>query len=392
MRWSIKIGRILGINVYVHLTFLLLLAFVGFSNWMQHRMLGSAINGVLFLMSLFLCVLLHEFGHALAARRYGIGTHDITLLPIGGIARLERMPDKPSQELLVAIAGPLVNVVIAGGLLIGLVIKGNWQLSPQSMFTGSVIDRLIVINVLLVVFNMLPAFPMDGGRVLRALLAFKLTYGAATRIAATIGQAMAVVFAIVGLFFWFNPFLLLIALFVWMGASQEAAAIEMKSSMSGATVKDAMLTHFRSLSPGQTLGEAVRQLLAGSQQDFPVLEDGRVAGILFRKDLLNALPERGENVPISTVMHRDFDTLEAGDLLDNALANVRADKGMTTVAVMSHGEFVGLLTAENVGEYLMVRAALERGRGHRGAGAGVGAPPIMRDRVTVGGNPANRPA
>ena len=232
MKWSFKLGRILGIDVYVHFTFLLLLGFVGLAHWLPGRSLEAALTGMLFFAGLFVCVLLHEYGHALAARKYGIATRDITLLPIGGLARLERMPEKPSQELVVALAGPLVNVVIAVGLFVGLMLTGNWQpLSSLTTTSGNLVERLLVVNVFLVLFNLLPAFPMDGGRVLRSLLAMRMEYARATRIAARIGQGMAALFGFAGLFG--NPMLLLIALFVWIGAGQEAAAVEMKSSFSG---------------------------------------------------------------------------------------------------------------------------------------------------------------
>lgn len=213
MGWSLHLGRWLGIDVYLHFTFLLLLAFIGLGQGVVGRSLDAALGGVLFFGGLFFCVLLHEYGHALAARRYGIATRDITLLPIGGVARLERMPEKPSQEFVVALAGPAVNVVIAIGLFVGLKLGGWWQpLSSLSASSGNIFERLLVANVFLVLFNLLPAFPMDGGRVLRALLAMKLNYTRATRIAARIGQGMAVLFGFAGLFG--NPMLLLIALFV----------------------------------------------------------------------------------------------------------------------------------------------------------------------------------
>jgi Zn-dependent protease len=373
MKWSFKLGRFFGIDVYIHFTFLLLLGFIGIAQYMAQRNPAVAISSVVFFLSLFLCVLLHEFGHALAARGYGISTHDITLLPIGGVARLESMPEKPSQELWVAIAGPLVNVVIAIGLFIGLSLKGNWQLSFNAM-SGSLTERLLVVNVFLVLFNLLPAFPMDGGRVLRALLALRLPYARATRVAATIGQAMAFLFGFLGLFG--NPMLLLIALFVWIGASQEAAAVEMKYTMSGSTVRDAMLTHFRTLSPQQTLGDAARHLLAGSQQDFPVVDHDQLVGMLVRKDLFAALQERGELVPVAAVMSRDLGRVDPEAPLDSALGSVKPEKGATTIPVMEEGRLVGLLTAENVGEFFMIRAALEKG-GHHLPPARSNVPPVI---------------
>ena len=306
MKWSLKLGRLLGIDVYIHFTFLLLLGFIGLSHWMADRSLGAAANGMIFFLCLFACVLLHEYGHALMARRYGIPTKDITLLPIGGVARLERMPDKPIQELWVALAGPAVNVVIAAALGAWLTFTNAWEpISALSATKGGLLERLFAVNIFLVVFNLLPAFPMDGGRVLRSLLAMRLEYARATRIAARIGQGMAVLFGFAGLFG--NPMLLLIALFVWIGAGQEAAAVEMKSSFAGVRVREAMLTDFRGLSPQDTVGDAARLLLAGSQQDFPVLEKGEVVGVLTHTRLLEALRDRGVNVPVGEVMESDFE-------------------------------------------------------------------------------------
>lgn len=370
--WSLHLGRWLGIDVYLHFTFLLLLAFIGLSHGLVGRSLDAALAGVLFFGGLFVCVLLHEYGHALAARRYGISTRDITLLPIGGLARLERMPEKPSQEFVVALAGPAVNIVIALGLFVGLKLGGWWQpLSALSTTGGNIFERLLVANVFLVLFNLLPAFPMDGGRVLRSVLAMKLDYACATRIAARIGQGMAVVFGFVGLFT--NPMLLLIALFVWVGAAQEAAACEMKSSFSGATVRDAMLTDFKALAPGDTLRDATRLLLAGSQQDFPVVDRDALVGILTHRELFIALRERGEQASVGEVMRCEFAVLSAAEPLETALTPANVEKGLA-MPVLADGRLIGLVTAENVGEFFMIRSALQS--------RGDGAPPAFTpDRV-----------
>ena len=358
MKWSFRIGRILGIDVYLHTTFLLLLGFVGATNWLAGRSLEAAIGGMLFFGGLFLCVLLHEYGHALAARRYGIATRDITLLPIGGVARLERMPDRPAQELVVALAGPLANVVIAAGLFLGLQLSDQWQpLASLTMTSGNLVERLLAVNVFLVLFNLLPAFPMDGGRVLRALLAMRMEYARATNVAATIGQGMALVFAAIGLFT--NPMLLFIALFVWIGAAQEAAAAQMRAAFAGNLVRDAMQTDFRTLSPLDGLRQAVGLLLASAQQDFPVVEDGRLVGLLHRADLLRALSEHGEGVTVASAMERNIETVDANELLDWAIAHRESDRGFTR-PVLRDGRLVGLLTAENLGEFFMVRSALDR--------------------------------
>lgn len=376
MKWSLKLGRILGIAVYVHFTFLLLLGFVGLAHWMTERSLEAALIGLLFFTGLFTCVLLHEYGHALAARRYGIATRDITLLPIGGLARLERMPEKPSQELVVALAGPLVNVIIAAGLFLGLTLTGTWEpLASLTTTSGNLLERLLAVNVFLVLFNLLPAFPMDGGRVLRSLLAMRLDYARATRIAARIGQGMALVFGFIGLFT--NPMLLLIALFVWVGAAQEAAAAEMKASFTGVTVLDAMLTDFKVLAPENTLGDATRLILAGSQQDFPVLSSGQVVGMLGHAQLFAALRESGETTTVGAVMRREFALLSPSDPLEAAMAPANVEKGLT-MPVQAGDRLVGLLTAENIGELFMIRSALgNRPRRDPSALPGMAVPPVI---------------
>ena len=227
-RWSFKLAEPFGIGVYVHASFLLIVAWVALGQMGAGGGLGAVLGSVVFLLAIFACVVLHELGHALAARRYGIRTRDIILLPIGGVARLERMPEKPEQELVVAIAGPLVNVGIAAALgawltLTGAVVPG----ASVGLTGGAFLERLLVVNLGLVVFNLLPAFPMDGGRVLRALLAMRLGLLRATRIAGTVGKVMAGLFAVLGLFF--NPFLLLIALFIWTGATQETLVAEARA-------------------------------------------------------------------------------------------------------------------------------------------------------------------
>ena len=357
MKWSFKIGRILGIDVFLHATFLLMLGFIAVTQWLSHGSLSAVISGAGFFVALFACVLLHEYGHALMARRFGIATRDITLFPIGGVARLERMPDKPLQELAVALAGPAVNVIIAAGLAIWLTLTGSWEpLSSLNTTSGGFAGRLLAMNVMLVLFNMIPAFPMDGGRVLRALLALRMEYARATRIAATVGRGLAVVLGFAGLFS--NPFLLLIAVFIWMGATQEAAATDAKATIGGLPVREAMLTDFRTLAPEDTLEDATRMLLEGSQQDFPVLDHDRVVGVLTHSRLFKALHEHGEWTLVGDVMEHDFRTVAPDQSLAAAL--FESEPGCTVIPVLHHGEIVGLLTAENVGELLMIRSARVR--------------------------------
>ncbi|MBN1993276.1 MAG: site-2 protease family protein [Anaerolineae bacterium] len=360
MKWSWKIGQFAGIGVYMHATFLLLIGWVALSYWLQQGTLAAVAAGIAFILALFATVVLHEFGHALTAKKYGIKTRDITLLPIGGVARLERMPDKPIEELWVALAGPAVNVVIAVVLFGWLLLTNSLEpISQLSMTGGSFLERLMVVNLFLVGFNLIPAFPMDGGRVLRALLAMRLEYTQATQIAATIGQGIAFLFGFIGLFS--NPFLLFIAIFVWIGAAQEASMVQMKSALSGIPVSRAMLTDFHTLSPHDPLGRAVDLILAGSQQDFPVVENGRVTGILTRSDLLAALARQSRTEPAGSIMRRDFVVVDSYDMLETAFARLQ-ECGCPILPVTHNGALVGLVTSDNVGEFLMIQSALGSAR------------------------------
>ncbi len=360
MKWSFKIGRLAGIPVYVHATFFLIFAWVALQAHPKGGMAG-VLSGSLFVAALFACVVLHELGHALAARRYGIVTRDITLLPIGGLARLERMPRDPKQELVVALAGPAVNVVIAAGIFVLLRLAG--QMPPleeleRPFDPGSFLARLMVVNVFLVVFNMLPAFPMDGGRVLRALLAATTSYPRATRIAATVGQVMAALLFLYGLIAP-NPVLMLISVFVWIGASQEAGAVERSAALAGVKVRTAMQTSFATLSPGDSLGRAVEYILAGAQQDFPVVVGDRVLGLLTRNDLLVGLAERRQHGLVSESLRTDVPSASPDEPLEDALLRFQGQP-VASLPVLEHGRLVGLLTLENVSELLMIRSALER--------------------------------
>jgi Zn-dependent protease len=356
MKWSWRLGEVAGIGVYMHATFLLLIGWVALSHWLQEGTLAATLAGVGFILALFLCVVLHEFGHALTARRYGIKTRDITLLPIGGVARLERMPDEPRQELWVALAGPAVNVVIAAVLFAWLQITGSLEpLSRLTMTGGPFVERIMMVNLSLVAFNLLPAFPMDGGRVVRALLAMRMEYTRATQVAASLGQGMALLLGFIGLFT--NPFLLFIAFFVWIGAAQEASMVQMKSALGGIPASRAMLTDFRTLSSHDTLAHAVELILTGSQQDFPVVDNGSVVGILTRGDLLVALGQRGQATPVADVMRREFQVVDSSEMLEIAFARLQSCK-CHTMPVIHRGQLVGLLTMDNMGEFLMIQAAL----------------------------------
>jgi Zn-dependent protease len=311
------------------------------------------------------------------ARHYGVRTRDITLLPIGGIARLERMPDQPVQELWVALAGPAVNVVIGAGLLALLAVTGGLEAGGLGLASANFPQRLLLVNMFMVAFNLLPAFPMDGGRVLRSLLAMRMEYARATQIAATIGQVLAVAMAFVGLFVWQppNPLLAVVALFVWAGAAQEVTLAQARAALGGLPVEQAMLTDFQSLAPDDPLERAVNLVIAGSQQDFPVVRDGTVIGVLTRGRLVAALAQRGASTPVEDVMEREFPRAEAGEWIETALERIHGEKG-AIVPVYRGAQLIGLLTAENVGEFVAIRRALTAARPGRARPPIIAPPPL----------------
>jgi Zn-dependent protease len=357
VRWSFRLITIAGIRIEVHVTFLLMVAGLAL-----FRSTGSpAWFTVAELLLVFGCVLLHELGHALAARRYGIQTREIVLLPIGGIARLERMPEKPSQEIVVALAGPGVNFVIATAIAAWLAAAGESPELALSRAEKGLPEFLLTANLAMLVFNLVPAFPMDGGRVLRAALALAMPYTRATRIAANVGQGFALLFAAAGVFMR-NPVLVFIALFVFMAAGEERAVVQTRASLTGLPVSAAMVTAFMSVETRHELQHAVDLMLAGDQQDFPVLEGGRYLGMLARASLIQGLREEGPTAPVGRVVRMDVEPIDASWPLERAIQVMRAGRH-SAVPVMMRGQLVGLLTHENVSELLMVQEARQRHAG-----------------------------
>ncbi len=362
MSWSIPIGTVRGTVIRLHLTFLLFLLWIA----VAHYSAGgpqAALEGVLFISLLFLCVLLHEFGHITAARRYGVQTPDVILLPIGGVARLERIPEEPAQELVVALAGPAVNVVIAALLYLalgGFVPEGGLEIDNPGV---GLLERLLAANLFLVVFNLIPAFPMDGGRVLRAFLAYRFGYARGTQIAATVGQALAFAFGLWGLVGG-NPMLVFIALFVYLAATSEAHAAQMRDVSRGMIVDDAMVTRFEALTPASRVADAVECLLRTTQHEFPVVDGGgRLLGLLTRDEMIKALRERGPEAPVTEVMRTDIPVIRDRRNLDEALRLMQGQRLPAVGIADASGRLVGLVTPENVGELMMVEAARPRGGG-----------------------------
>ena len=356
MRWTIPIGTLFGIRVELHVTFLLFVGWIAVAQGLFTGNAQAALSAVVLLLLVFACVLLHELGHALTARRYGITTRDIILLPFGGVARLRKMPEKPQQEIVVALAGPAVNLVIAV-VLFGILSMLGRPIELQSL-SGDLPGMLLVINVWMLLFNLIPAFPMDGGRVLRAVLAFRLPYTRATRIAAGVGQGFALLFGLFGL--WQNmPGLMFIALFVFLAAAEERAMVQTRSSLEGLPVQAAMLTEFHRLDVNDPLRRAADHLMAGSQQDFPVVAGDQPVGVLTRDDLIRGIQGGGIDSRVGDAIRRDGDFAQAGEPLEDAIVRMRGS-GRSALPVLQGGRLVGLVTLENVGDLLLVRGALQR--------------------------------
>ncbi|MEM9355738.1 MAG: site-2 protease family protein [Pseudomonadota bacterium] len=354
MAKTLQLGIFGGIPVQIHWTFSLLLLWSLFVGYAAGGGLVAALANVALVLLLFACVVLHEFGHALAARRYGIGTHDITLLPIGGVARLERMPRNPLQEIVVALAGPAVNVVIAASIVaILFVTQGFETLSFETLSSGGILSRLLIINCALFVFNLLPAFPMDGGRVFRASLALVMGYARATRIAARVGQFCALGFAILGLS---NPFMILIAVFIFFGAAAEANQASLQEEVGQPRVRDGMVTTFKAVAANASLRELAGRLLDRPQRDYPVIRNGLLAGMLRREDMVNGLQQEND-ADVEDVMVTQFDPVDADAELFEVLQSAQHDR-VETVPVVQSGNLIGLLDLRQAIELVKARTQL----------------------------------
>jgi Zn-dependent protease/CBS domain-containing protein len=359
---SFKVGRAFGIDVKVHWTFFLLLFFFAFVGYQGTGNLVGALVTTAVIVALFVCVLLHEFGHSLVAQRLGIEIPDITLLPIGGVARLKALPERPMDEVKIAVAGPLVNVVLAPifyGIGIALGADPLDIGSPVGGFgsVGQFFVYLGVINVALVVFNMLPAFPMDGGRVLRGLLASRLGPVRATDISSAVGQFFALAFFLVGILSG-NFFLALIAVFIFFGANGEAQMVRQRELTRGLSVSDVMGTKPRleTVTPYHTFGQVLDSVIHGYQEDFPVVdEDGRLVGMFTRNEIMAAAhsPERYSSV--RDVMKTEFPTLSPdADLLTDG-ARILQESGLRALPVVKAGDLIGMLTMDDIGQAALLR-------------------------------------
>lgn len=351
-RWSWKVGELFGIAIRAHVTLLALLAWVAVSHAVHGASLGEAVFGVVLVGLVFAIIVLHELGHALVARRYGCRTREILLLPIGGLAQMERMPDRPRDELLVALAGPAVNVGLALVLAIVVAASGaSFDPGRAATIGGALASQLLWINVTLAAFNLLPAFPMDGGRVLRALLALRLGRDRATRIAGGVGRVLAAVFVAAGLLF--NPMLVLIGAFVWFAANQETAMVALRSRLSGVTVAHAMLERPEVVDASESIERAAERVLAAGHGQLPVGDRGRLVGIVTAADLALALASPRPDRTVASIVHEAIPVVAPGDRLD-AVIGLLERSGVALV--VDRGELVGLLTLEQLATYAAFHA------------------------------------
>ena len=343
--------RILGVPVRLHFTFVLLLVFLLFIG-VGGRQSGP--STVVYILALFASVLLHELGHALVARRYGIATVEIVMFPIGGVSRPER-PPSVKEELWIALAGPMVNLLIAVGLMSWMAVQHGFVALEQlrEPTDANLVERIALGNLVLCVFNLLPAYPMDGGRILRSVLALRRPEEEATRIAAGAGRGLAILLGLVGLL-WGNFILVFVALFVYLGAAQEGAAVRGRILTTGFPVRAAMITDFRTLEHGQTIRDAGDLLLATSQHDFPVIHGGQVVGLLSRSRLVKAMLTDGPEAYVAGAMDREFTRLSPDMPLTEALPLVSGPGGCALV-MDADGHLMGLVTAENISEFLLLR-------------------------------------
>ena len=362
MKGSLSLGRVAQINIKVHWTFLLIFVWVVFAELEQGGDFRSILFNALFILVIFSCVVLHELGHALMARRFGITTKKITLLPIGGVASLEKMPEEPYQEFLVALAGPMVNVVIAFLLYFLGPVQHVIELPLMKMLEelnqlsfSNFIFYIFLANAGLVLFNLIPAFPMDGGRVLRALLAMYTDRVNATRIAAAIGQFIAVLFFLLGIFV--NIFLVFIALFVFVGAYGENKMVQHTALLSGHKVREAMLTQITRLQAGDTLGKVLEVLLAGSEKDFVVSDNGQVVGVLSHRQILKN--SRDKTRLVRELMDTDFKSIKPQAPLQDVLRLVESGKSSFFPVISSQGVLEGAIDMDNLNEFITIQSQLD---------------------------------
>lgn len=362
MKGSVSLGKVSQIDIKIHWTFLLIFVWVVFVELNKGGTLSSILFNAAFILVLFLCVVLHELGHALMARRFGVTTKKITLLPIGGVASLEKIPEEPYQEFLVAIAGPMVNVFIVILLFFVVPVQSVLELPLVEMLEelneltiGNFLFYLFLANAGLVVFNLIPAFPMDGGRVLRAVLAMYTDRVKATRIAAGIGQFIAILFLLLGIAF--NPFLIFIALFVYVGAYGENKMVQHTELLKGHKVHEAMLTNLTYLDPEDSMEKVLAHILSGTERDFIVRTNGKAIGILPYDRIMKHAAHKEARV--KEFMETNFKYIAQNAPLQDVLRLVEGGKAQFYPVINNQKELVGAIDMTNLNEFILLQSRLD---------------------------------
>jgi len=359
---SISLGKPLGIPTKIHWTFWILIVWIIYTNASQGQGGAETMWYILFVFAIFTCVILHELGHSLAARRYGIQTRSITILPIGGVASLEKIPENPKQELVVAIAGPLVNIIIAIALWLFLSLTGELNLGVGDVEAmthingGNFLITLLIMNILLVVFNMIPAFPMDGGRVLRALLAMNMSRVKATEWAVNIGKGFAILFVFWGLSS--NPFLIFIALFIFLSAQAELDHVRSRNYLKNYQVRDVLMKDFTLIDEASPLSHAIRILLNGQEKQFLVSDGKNITGYLTKNDIIEGLTKQNDQIAVEKIAKTNVTWIEMDDSIEE-VRMLMMREGLVIMPVGVQGRMDGIVDIDNINEFLLIQRALQ---------------------------------
>ena len=394
MRWSIPIGRVFGITLRLHVTFLLFLALIGYAALVDVGARG-AIWTVAFVCAIFACIVLHELGHSVVAQQFGVEVKGITLLPIGGVAALRAIPENPWHEIAITLAGPMVNAAIAAVLILFVGLPTHFIVGPLPHDTATLLRSLVGANLVLFLFNFIPAFPMDGGRLLRAVLALFLSYRRATVIAATVGQAIAILFVTTGLFGrpflpWMSPlFAVLIGVFIFMGAEGEERMVRMRALLRDLDVDEVMSREFATLAPTDTVGRGLEMVYQTGQDDFPVMAGEQFVGMVTRPAMLDAVNRIGSDVPIAEVMDADAPVVPPRAKVSSVYGDMISER-FGSLPVMQDGRLVGLLSPDNISRYILVQSSIKLSRRSR-ARRHVAAPMPARPPVISGVPPIVTP-
>lgn len=358
MRWSIPIGRVFGITLRLHVTFLIFLAFIAYGGFMDEGLNGAGWAVAMF-SSIFACIALHELGHSVVAQQFGVQVKSITLLPIGGVAALRSIPENPWHEIAITLAGPMVNAAIACALIPFTGTPSHLLLLATPHDLHGLLVTLTQANITLFLFNLIPAFPMDGGRLLRATLALVLPYRRATTIAATVGQGLAILFVLAGLKFSF--WLVLIGAFIFMGAEGEERVVRMRSVLHDLDVEDVMSREFAVLSPADPVARGIELIYQTGQDNFPVIQDGELVGIVTRPALVEAMNARGAAVPVGQIVDPQAVVVSPREKVVRVYEEM-LNGANTSAVVVDGGRLVGVLSPDNISRYLLVQSSIKSPR------------------------------